>query len=177
MPNAMRNIDDMARYVGLSLLSKGLSVSPLKLQKLLYYAQSWYMVFFGRHNTLFTEAPQAWVNGPVYPSIYEVYRGKVPGMCDHLRLEDFDTDDAPAALAALASKMQLTLDEVELFDSIATLYGAKTQNQLILLTHSERPWVEAREGLPPYRRSQREISFDTMYSYYKERHDQNRQKR
>ena len=70
----MRDIKDIARYVGLSLIAKGLTVSPLKLQKLLYYVQSWYMVFNGRQNTLFAQAPQAWVNGPVYPDIYYQYR-------------------------------------------------------------------------------------------------------
>lgn len=173
----MRNINDIARYVGLSLLSKGLTVSPLKLQKMLYYTQSWYMVFFGRSNTLFAEAPQAWVNGPVYPNVYGEYRAKVAGMCDHLRVEDFGTSDASATLTELVSRMALSADEVELFDSIVTLYGSKTQNQLILLTHSERPWVEAREGIAPYQRSTQELSFDTMHDYYKARHDRNRQQR
>lgn len=45
------NINDVAKYVGLSLLVKGYNVSPLKLQKMLYYAQAWHMVFFwqGQH--------------------------------------------------------------------------------------------------------------------------------
>lgn len=58
----MRDIQDIARYVGISLIAKGLTVSPLKLQKIMYYVQSWYMVFFGRKQTLFGQAPQAWVN-------------------------------------------------------------------------------------------------------------------
>lgn len=37
----MVNIEDFTKYIGLSLLSKGFSVSPLKLQKLLYYTQAW----------------------------------------------------------------------------------------------------------------------------------------
>ena len=32
----MRDIKDIARYVGLSLIAKGLTVSPLKLQKQKY---------------------------------------------------------------------------------------------------------------------------------------------
>ena len=44
------------------------------------------------------------------------------------------------------------------------------------LTHAEQPWVEAREGLAPYQRSEKEISLDTMHAYYKARHDRNRQK-
>lgn len=172
----MRDIKDIARYVGLSLIAKGLTVSPLKLQKLLYYVQSWYMVFNGRQNTLFAQAPQAWVNGPVYPDIYYQYRDKVSNMCDHLTAKDFDTDDVNATLAELAAKLQLTAEETELLDSIVMLYGSKSQNGLIFLTHAEQPWVEAREGLAPYQRSEKEISLDTMHAYYKARHDRNRQK-
>ena len=169
----MRNIHDVARYLGISLLLKGLSVSPLKLQKILYYTQSWYMVFFGRENSLFKENPQAWVNGPVYPEIYSEYKGKVNGMCDHLQAKDFDcteenlTDEANK----LAKQMNFTDDDVECIDSILTLYGAKTQNQLVLLTHTESPWVDARKGLLPFDYSKREIALDTMYTYYKTRHD------
>ena len=76
----MVNIEDFTKYIGLSLHSKGFSVSPLKLQKLLYYTQAWHMVFFGRENTLFVNVPQAWVNGPVYPVIYDAYKDKVSGM-------------------------------------------------------------------------------------------------
>lgn len=35
------------------------------------------MVFFGReHTSLFADVPQAWVNGPVYPTIYALYKDK-----------------------------------------------------------------------------------------------------
>ena len=72
----MKTVDtkDYAAYVGITMLMKGLTVSPLKLQKILYYEQSWHMVSFGRENTLFSVAPQAWVNGPVYPEIYREYK-------------------------------------------------------------------------------------------------------
>ena len=172
----MRDIQLMAKYIGLSLLSKGLSVSPLKLQKMLYYVQSWYMVFFGRRNTLFAEIPQAWVNGPVYPCVYQKYKDCVPGMCDHLRLADFtDEKDLNRALESISHELDFTADEQELIESVIMLYGAKTQNELILYTHAEKPWAEKREGLAPYERSNRELSLDTMYTYYKTRHDKNRE--
>ena len=117
-----------------------------------------------------------WVNGPVYPDIYYQYRDKVSNMCDHLTAKDFDTDDMNATLAELAANLQLTAEETELLDSIVMLYGSKSQNGLIFLTHAEQPWVEAREGLAPYQRSEKEISLDTMHAYYKARHDRNRQK-
>ena len=172
----MRDIQEIARYIGLSLLSKGLSVSPLKLQKILYYVQSWYMVFFGRKNTLFAEVPQAWVNGPVYPCVYHQYKDCVPGMCDHLALVHFSKkEDVNSALEEVAERLNFTVEEQELIESVIMLYGSKTQNELILYTHAEKPWAEKREGLPPYQRSDCELSLDTMYSYYKARHDKNRQ--
>ncbi|MBR1774834.1 MAG: DUF4065 domain-containing protein [Bacteroidales bacterium] len=169
--NSNKNIEDVAMYVGLSLLSKGLSVSPLKLQKILYYVQCWYMVFFGRGNTLFAVKPQAWVNGPVYPVIYNKYRSKVQGMCDHLQVTDFSDKPLKIAVEDIVNKLSLDIEEIKCIDSIITLYGSRSQNQLILMTHSELPWIEARGDLLPYQYSQKELSLDTMYSYYKQRRE------
>jgi len=173
------DIKDYATYIGITMLMKGVTVSPLKLQKILYYEQAWYMVCFGRENTLFENAPEAWVNGPVYPKIFHIYKGKVPGMCEHLRYEDFDTDEEKAQKRAIELKesMQLNKEEIDLTEQVIMLYGTKTQNQLILLTHSEKPWSEKREGLMPYEYSNELISLDTMYNYYKERYDRNRAKK
>ena len=119
---------------------------------MLYYEQAWHLVYFGEENTLFAEAPHAWVNGPVYPAIYYEYKDKVPGMCDHLKLTDFVSEDTNpmAEMKRLVDKMKLTPEEVEVTERVIMLYGSKTQNQLILLTHSEKPWSEQREGLAPY---------------------------
>lgn len=171
------NIQDYARFIGLSLMSKGLSVSPLKLQKILYYQQAWNMVFFGRDEQLFNEVPQAWVNGPVYPSVYRRYKSCVSNMCEHLKPSDFgvpDIDGVPAEVDRLVHTLNLSGRQLELSESVNMLYGSKTQNQLIFVTHSELPWCEAREGLLPYQSSSKEISLDTMYRYYKERHDRKR---
>lgn len=172
------DIKDYASYVGITMLQKGLTVSPLKLQKILYYEQAWHMVGFGRENPLFDCAPQAWVNGPVYPTIYYIYKDMVPGMCDHLRMENFLQEDEDVAKKEkmLLKKMALTSEEIALTERVIMLYGSRTQNQLILLTHSEKPWSDMREGLMPYDYSNKEISLDTMHDYYKERYDRNRAK-
>lgn len=172
------DIKDYAAYIGITMLQKGLTVSPLKLQKILYYEQAWHMVGFGRENQLFDCAPQAWVNGPVYPVIYNIYKDKVSGMCDHLQMENFlqAGEDATQKEVELLKKMSLTPDEIDLTERVILLYGSRTQNQLILLTHSEKPWSEMREGLMPYDYSNKEISLDTMHDYYKERYDRNRAK-
>ena len=46
--------------------------TPLKLQKLLYYSQGWYLA--QTNQTLFEEDIQAWGHGPVCPSVYHHYK-------------------------------------------------------------------------------------------------------
>ena len=173
----MFDIKLIDRYIALSLLTKKMSVSPLKLQKLLYYSQAWSMVFFGRDRQLFAEVPQAWVNGPVYPVIYEMWRSR--NMCEHLMPSDFgiEEDMVESAFEDTTKNLNLDGDEIQLLEQIVLKYGSKSQNHLIFLTHSELPWCEKREGLEPYERSTKELSLDTMYNYYKERHTQNIQRR
>ncbi len=170
------NIKDVAVYIGLSSVTKGLSISPLKLQKLLYYAQAWFMVFNGRESTLFCDVPQAWVNGPVYPVIYYAYKDKAANMCDHLDSYAFYDGDALEGLQKISDKLSLDTEQQELLESVVMMYGKLSQNQLIWLTHSEQPWADARSGLAPYERSEREISLDTMHDYYLARHTRNKQK-
>ncbi len=169
----MYDIHQVSRYIGLSLLSKQMTVSPLKLQKLLYYAQSWSMVFFGRERQLFADEPQAWVNGPVYPVIYNVW--KEHNMCEHLQPGDFGVlpENVDKELEYVSKMMELQPEDTDLLEQIVLKYGSKTQNHLIFLTHSELPWCEKRQGLKPYERSSSSLSLDTMYNYYRERHQRN----
>ncbi len=176
---AINNLDiqDVARYIGLSMTTKGFSISPLKLQKMLYYAQAWFMAFYGRKEQLFADIPQAWVNGPVYPQIYYSYRDKTNNMCDHLNSSDFYEGDANEGFKLYAGKMGFNDDQKETIESIIMNYGSLSQNELIFLTHSESPWADARKGLAPYEKSQKEISLDQMCDYYKGRYDRNRGRR
>ena len=94
----------------------------------------------------------------------------------HLKKSDFVDDDIEfnVALRNYSEKLNLTDDEIELTDRVVMLYGSKTQNQLVFMTHSEQPWAEQRIGLKPSTYSDNEMSLDTMYSFFKERYDNNR---
>lgn len=168
------NISDFAKYVGLSLLSKELSVSHLKLQKIIYYCQAWHMVFFGRENTLLDEKPQAWVNGPVYPTIYSEYKKHGAYVTDTMEADDFGYSDIEKGLNELNAKLSFSEEQTKCLNSVISLYGTKQDAQLISYTHCEKPWAEKREGLLPFQRSTKELSLDTMYNYYKTRRDSQR---
>lgn len=100
---------------------------------------------------------------------------KTSDMCEHLHAKDFGCSDDILAEEAgkLANEMELTSDEIKCIDSVIMLYGSKSQNQLIFMTHAESPWADQRKGLSPFDYSQRDITLDAMYSYYKARYEHN----
>lgn len=177
MATMKRNILDIARYTGLNLLQKGLSVSPLKLQKILYYEQAWYMVFFNKQH-LFEDVPEAWVNGPVYRSVYDKYKGKTAYMNSDLNVSAF-LEGEPGkeeAIKKLAKSMNLQSNEIDFLESVFNTYGTKSQGQLVYLTHAEKPWAEQREGLLPFEHSNKKISLESMFQYYNERYQRRKRK-
>src|SRR5262245_19575381 len=52
--------------------SEGEIISNLKMQKLLYYAQAWHLVFFNK--PLFKEEIEAWDLGPVVSEAYQEFK-------------------------------------------------------------------------------------------------------
>ena len=130
----------------------GDTMSPLKLQKLLYYAQAWHLVFFNS-KPLFNEPIQAWRHGPVVPSQYERFAGLtkyVPIPVDEYGVEIMEVTPAVE---------NLLLD-------ICDIYGEHQASYLEELTHSETPWIDARGDLPLYASCTREISHESMLSFY-----------
>ena len=162
------NINDIADYVILMCNENGVDVSPLKLQKLLYYIQAWHMVYFDKKK-LFEEMPQAWVNGPVYPSVYQRFK-HIP----RYSLITIENAGIQCSLQDKARMLDLNKDQFDFLDSIFQFYGVMDHDRLVFLTHSEAPWSEKRQGLMPYEQSSTELSADSMYDYYHARLVRNR---
>ncbi|MCC7491615.1 MAG: DUF4065 domain-containing protein [Fimbriimonadaceae bacterium] len=119
----------------------------MKLQKLVYYAQAWSLVWDER--PLFEEPIQAWANGPVVPVLFEAHRGQ------------FEVNEWPRGVAA-----NLDTTARETIDAVLEHYGGWTAQQLSDLAHSEDPWREARQGLAPQERGQAEITTAALHAYY-----------
>ncbi len=108
-------------------------VTPLMLQKLLYFTQGIYSALYGR--PIFTEDCRAWIHGPVYPEVYDLFR-------------DFKynpIDDARFALLEGTADV-LTDDEKKVIDLVVNTFGIYGGKVLERITHNEDPWKEARMG-------------------------------
>ena len=141
--------NDIAAYiVNLSHLKES-PVSNLKLQKLLYYSQAWYLAFFNR--SLFDEEIEAWVHGPVVPDVFRTYRD-----FKWARISRIDN-------LVIPDNFRSHLEEVW------RVYGSLTAYDLERLTHSEDPWKNARSGIAPDVSSHIVITKDSMRDYYSAR--------
>lgn len=108
-------------------------VTPLMLQKLLYFIQGVYSALYKR--PIFEEDCRAWVHGPVYPEVYELFR-------------DFKynpIDDARFALVE-GTGDALSNDEKRVIDLVVNTFGMYGGKVLERITHNETPWMEARKG-------------------------------
>jgi uncharacterized phage-associated protein len=122
-------------------------MTAMKLQKLVYYAQAWSLVWDER--PLFPERIEAWANGPVVRELYECHR------------RQFLVHEWP-----WGNPHRLTRDERETVDAVLDFYGGRPAIWLSNLTHQEAPWRDARRGLGPDERGDREITHAAMAEYY-----------
>ncbi len=132
------------------LLNQCEDITPLALQKALYYIQGFYYAFY--NTFLFTEECEAWVHGPVYRNVYFKYR-------------DYRFD--PITKSQDFDDSVLNTSEKAIFDSVIhnlCCYSGKVLEQF---THNETPWLIARGDLPVTEPSEKIISHDNIGTYFK----------
>lgn len=110
----------------------GDAITNLKLQKLLYYCQGWYMAATG--HALFAETIEAWREGPVAPAAYH-------------RFKSFGRQSIPIEVAAHDRIAELSDEARKVIDQVWELYGDCSAWSLRDMTHGEPPWQQARQGL------------------------------
>lgn len=132
------------------LLNQCEDITPLALQKSLYYVQGFYYAFYNKF--LFVEDCQAWVHGPVYPDVYYSYR-------------DYKFD--PIECNVEVDDSVFTLSEIAILDSVAKNFCCYSGKVLEKFTHSESPWLSARGNLTEVETSNQIIHKEDIGEYFK----------
>jgi uncharacterized phage-associated protein len=131
----------------------GDDMTHFKLQKLLYYAQAWYLAM--HDEPMFPAQFEGWVHGPVCRDVYERFR--------HVARNPIPPEDATSDPVELDDNAHAFLDEV--WDS----YGQYTAPKLERMTHEEDPWLNARMGLAADEEGHNLLDEDCMRHYYRAR--------
>lgn len=119
--------------------SEGEAISPMKLQKLVYYAHGWYAGYTGK--PLINERVEAWQYGPVIPSLYHEFKHCGAGPITSLATDfvDMEIEVVPPPADAGVQKF---------LQNVWTSYGRFTGIRLSEMTHApggpwEQTWKEA----------------------------------
>lgn len=134
------------------IISNSVEITPLALQKLLYFTQAFHKVFTG--DFIFDEDCEAWVHGPVYREIYFKYKdhGYNPIEDSLKQFECFD----------------LSENERDIIDAVISYLGCYSGKVLENMTHFEAPWKETRNGLAEEVASNRIIRKEIIGRYFKQ---------
>ncbi|HYD62518.1 MAG TPA: type II toxin-antitoxin system antitoxin SocA domain-containing protein [Noviherbaspirillum sp.] len=125
----------------------GESMSPLKVQKLLYYAEAWAQLALERD--LFNENIQACAHGPAVPEVFHEFK-------------KFGWEAIPTLRPALKIDSETT----EILKQVLDVYDEFSAETLEHMTHSDKPWLDARGDLPVEARREKVIPKAAMKEYF-----------
>jgi uncharacterized phage-associated protein len=126
--------------------AQGAALSPMKLQKLLYFAHGWNLALTDK--PLLDEEVEAWQYGPVVPSVYHDFKQfgsrAIPREAVDYEFEDFTVT---AVAPSVPDSDEFTHG---LIKKIWSVYGRYDGVQLSKMTHEGgTPWANTwREDLP-----------------------------
>jgi putative zinc finger/helix-turn-helix YgiT family protein len=132
------------------LLCKCEDITPLALQKALYYIQGFYFAFIEEY--VFEDDCEAWAHGPVYPEVYRKYSSY-----------RFD----PIEGGETCDDSVLTNYEKAVIDSVIKNLCCYSGKILEGFTHAEEPWLKTRGDLPVTAASSRIIHKKLIGDYFK----------
>lgn len=151
MKNSLIHSDKSPKQDIFDLANWFLAKEPMthkKLQKLCYYAVAWGWALMNKPIVKDSDF-EAWVHGPVSKPLYDKYKGSG---WNNIKKEK----ESP----------KFPSDIEELLKSVWDTYGDKDGNELEALSHSEKPWKEARTNLNEEERGDVKINPETMKSFY-----------
>lgn len=145
---AFSKIEDVIGY----LLCKCEDITPLALQKAIYYIQGFYYAFTGKF--MISEDCEAWVHGPVYKDIY-------------LKYSSFKYDPINSINSnGECGDFKFTNSEKMIIDSVIKNLCCYSGKILEKFTHSELPWLKTRGDLPILTASDRIIQKELIGDYF-----------
>ncbi len=167
---------EIANYF-LDLADKqGETITPLKLQKLLYCAHGWHLAVYGK--PLLREAIEAWKWGPVISSIYHEFKG-FKGKPITSRAMDFRQDaDGNWGFYVPQISAEKIRSADEHLHKVWNTYRSWTAGQMADASHREgSPWRQVVAKMGDEIRPNEHIDDDLIKDHFTEKYKKHLEKR
>lgn len=143
---------------------KGVPISPMKLQKLVFFTHADFLVRNGR--PLIKQEFEAWDYGPVVPSLYREFKSFKDRPIT-TRATSFD----PITTETAVSRCNVGLDDLNLISEMFDFYSSLSAIHLSELSHEfEGAWRQARSLFANGLNMDRRISNEMIAKYHRPIH-------
>lgn len=146
------NVLDICRHVINYSNEHDYGISNLKLQKILYLIQAYFLTNKKGHIPCFDERIEAWDFGPVVPEAYNEYKqygsSDIPTFKTYLM---FDEDNIWNVKRVEFNDNVIKDEDKVLIDKVIDNFSDYSATDLVTLTHKQSPWIDA---YTPYRKNE-----------------------
>lgn len=156
------NVLDICRHVINYSNDRDYGISNLKLQKVLYFIQAYFLINRKDHAPCFNEKIEAWDFGPVVPVAYHEYKqyggGDIPTIKSYIL---FDENDVWNSRRIAFDDNIIKVKDKTLVDKVVDNFSEYSATDLVSLTHKQSPWIDA---YVPHQNN--EITLDAIREYF-----------
>lgn len=140
----MYDVLDISRYIINYCNSKDYDLSNLKLQKILYFIQAYYVSKSKDKKPCFKDRIEAWDFGPVVPKVYHEYKKygstNIPAVTTYIKL---DRNNIWNSKVVEYSDEFIEDYDKEIINNLVDNFSRFSTTVLVRITHNQLPWIEA----------------------------------
>lgn len=156
------NVLDICRHAINYSNESDYGISNLKLQKVLYFIQAYFLTKKKEHDPCFDERIEAWDFGPVVPIAYHEYKqygsGDIPTIESYIMV---DENDIWNSKRVEFDDTTIKNEDKVLIDKVIDKFADYSATDLVSLTHRQSPWIDA---YVPYQNN--EITNEAIKEYF-----------
>lgn len=156
------NVLDICRYVINYSNKHDYGISNLKLQKVLYFIQAYFLTNKKDLTPCFNEKIEAWDFGPVVPEAYHEYKqygsGDIPTVDSYIQ---FENGNIWSPIRVHFDDSIIQSEDKLLIDKVIDKFSDYSATDLVSLTHRQSPWIDA---YAPYQNN--EITLGAIREYF-----------
>ena len=153
---------NVARYIINFSNKKSYGISNLRLQKLLYFVQAYYLSRPDSTGPCFDEEIVAWDFGPVVPTVYHEYKcfgnSNIPEVNTFL---SFDPDKIWSVHRSPFDENSIPQGDRTIISSVIDRFANYSTTSLETITHNQKPWKDAY-----IKKGNRTISKEAIKEYF-----------
>lgn len=146
----MYDVLDVSRYIINYCNKNNKNISNLKLQKILYFVQAYFIIV--KNEPCFKEDIKAWKKGPVVLESYHEFKcyvsGHIPKIDNYISI--------------------ITEEDKKLIRKVIDKFILLSSSRLVEITQKQSPWLEAR------RKNIDIISIESIKNYFNEPNEEER---